>query len=374
MSPDFCSDQSYDSQISDHYPPPRITKDDICAKLVATDKVAGRKEVILLSIARPVTVGRNSALWVEAGTGGVIVSCQDVSANGVILNGHRIRRTSVILMDGDLLEIIPSKSNYPFTFRCVHLIHAPLQKHSPFDSTPTSEISSVAIGRFQVTSHTLGCGSFATVHLAIDTRAHRQVACKVLTLRNIRNKHDMEQIKKEIDILAALDHPNINHVFEVKKRGSFLYIFLEICTGSDLFAFITYNSDTYKGLCEAEAKYIMYQLLRGLKYMHDRHVSHRGLTLTSRQPENILVRFPGRYPHIQIGDFGLARPQAYERTLNVVGTPSYLPPEGIRAMDNKELGYVGMPADCWSIGVILYFMLSSVSFIPSILPFIFLCW
>lgn len=44
MAPDFCSDQSYDSQISDHYPPPRISKDDICAKLVATDKVAGRKE------------------------------------------------------------------------------------------------------------------------------------------------------------------------------------------------------------------------------------------------------------------------------------------------------------------------------------------
>lgn len=66
---------------------------------------------------------------VEAGTGGVIVSChvsnftfdttaaqsaddwaQDVSSNGISLNGHKIRRTSVIVMDGDLLEIVPSKS------------------------------------------------------------------------------------------------------------------------------------------------------------------------------------------------------------------------------------------------------------------------
>lgn len=54
------------------------------------------------------------------------------------------------------------------------------------------------------------------------------------------------------------------------------YIFLEICTGSDLFAFIAYNSEPRKGICEAEAKYIMYQLLLGLKYLHDRHVSHRG--------------------------------------------------------------------------------------------------
>lgn len=69
------------------------------------------------------------------------------------------------------------------------------------------------------------------------------------------------------------------------------YIFLEICTGSDLFAFITYNSDTYKGLCEAEAKYIMYQLLRGLKYMHDRHVSHRGQCFNSLyEEEHTLTR------------------------------------------------------------------------------------
>jgi meiosis-specific serine/threonine-protein kinase MEK1 len=84
------------------------------------------------------------------------------------------------------------------------------------------------------------------------------------------------------------------------------------------------------------------------------------LNIFFQQPENILLHFPGPYPRIQIADFGLARPRGYQETLNVCGTISYLPPEGILALDNKHLGYVGMAADCWSAGVILFIMLSCV--------------
>ena len=69
---------------------------------------------------------------------------------------------------------------------------------------------------------------------------------------------------------------------------------------------------------------------------------------------------PGPYPRVQIADFGLARDKAYQETRNVCGTVSYLPPEGVLALDKKELGYLGMPSDCWSAGVILYIMLSCV--------------
>lgn len=164
------------------------------------------------------------------------------------------------------------------------------------------------------------------------------------------------------------------------------YIILELCTGGDLFTYITTHSK--HRLCEGEAKYIMYQLLKGLKYLHDRMISHRGKVLylfsdglaelkadlkvtpcaylkllTSfchQQPENILLFSPGPYPRIQIADFGLARPKAYQETLHVCGTISYLPPEGILALEHKHLGYVGMPADCWSAGVTLFAMLTCV--------------
>ena len=81
-------------------------------------------------------------------------------------------------------------------------------------------------------------------------------------------------------------------------------------------------------------------------------------SLRITQPENILLHSPGPYPRIQIADFGLARPKSYQETLNVCGTVPYLPPEGIVALDNKLMGYVGIPADCWSAGVIMYLMLS----------------
>lgn len=84
------------------------------------------------------------------------------------------------------------------------------------------------------------------------------------------------------------------------------------------------------------------------------------MTLEDLKPENILLYSPGPYPRIVIADFGLARPNAYQETFNVCGTVSYLPPEGVLALDHKHLGYVGMPSDCWSAGVILYIMLSYV--------------
>ena len=91
---------------------------------------------------------------------------------------------------------------------------------------------------------------------------------------------------------------------------------------------------------------------------HTLPIQISGHPIDYKQPENILIHSPGPYPHVQIADFGLARPQGYQETLNVCGTVSYLPPEGILALDHKHLGYVGMSADCWSAGVILYIMLS----------------
>ncbi|OJT02724.1 Meiosis-specific serine/threonine-protein kinase mek1 [Trametes pubescens] len=282
---------------------------------------------------------------VRSSNGGTIISCHDQSTNGMLLNGHKFRKTSVLLMDGDLLELPSSQK-----FECVVLNKEPEQKVNIFDPTPPAQavVKTKRIDRYVVTSHCLGSGSFATVHLAMDTTAFKQVACKCIKRRG---SDKLDKVKKEVDILLNLTHPNINTVRAATNDNNFLYIFLELCTGGDLFSYIVSHPDSQ--LCQAEAKYIMYQLLKGLKYLHDKLISHRDL-----KPENILLHTPGPYPRIQIADFGLARPKAYQETFNVCGTVSYLPPEGILALDHKHLGYVGMPADCWSSGVIMYIMLA----------------
>ncbi|KAJ7107610.1 kinase-like protein [Mycena crocata] len=340
----------------------------ICAKLVTRNQ--GRREAVILQLNKPATIGRNpkcdyviaapfvSAVHcilsaVRSQNGGVIVSCQDLSRNGILLNGHRISKTVVILMHGDSLEVPDS-----LTFTCIHIWKDQLEKVDFFDPTPplqpTHHAKAKNVGKYLVTNQKLGSGSFATVHLALDTSrtTRRQVACKTIKKKK---GCDMSQIFKEISILNGLKHPNINRIYDTEQDDQFMFIFLQLCTGGDLFTYITAYAEKDSHLCEAEAKFIMFQLLVGLLYLHSKMISHRGM---HRFPENILLHAPGPYPRIVIADFGLARPRAYQETLNVCGTVSYLPPEGILALDQNHLKYSGMPSDCWSAGVILYIMLS----------------
>ncbi|KAG6911574.1 hypothetical protein DXG01_011877 [Tephrocybe rancida] len=289
---------------------------------------------------------------------------RDVSRNGLYLNGQHIRKASIIIMDGDLLRLPNS-----LEFTCIHIWKEPHSKMSIFDPTPPSNPAHKRIGDYIVTPQCLGSGSFATVHLALHPAKRRQVACKSI---RTKKEHDVGQVMKEVRILMTIRHPNINEIYDTEVNRNFIHIFLQLCTGGDLFTYITNHPNSRHRLCEAEAKYIMYQLLRGLEYLHNNMISHRGRSFESEQssisfydpsndlakPENILLHSPGPYPRILIADFGLARPNAYQETLNVCGTVSYLPPEGVKALDVKHLGYVGMPADCWSAGVILFIMLS----------------
>ncbi|KAG6817703.1 hypothetical protein H0H87_004494 [Tephrocybe sp. NHM501043] len=173
-----------------------VKASNICAKL--TTMRGERREAVVLSLEKPAIIGRDPSVCVRSPSGGIIVSCQDVSRNGLYLNGQHIRKTAIILMDGDLLRLPGS----------------------------------------------LGTGSFATVHLALDPVKRRQVACKSI---RTKREHDVEQVMKEL------------------------------CTGGDLFTYITNHPSSKNRLCEAEAKYVMYQLLRGLHYLHANMISHRGM-------------------------------------------------------------------------------------------------
>jgi len=84
------------------------------------------------------------------------------------------------------------------------------------------------------------------------------------------------------------------------------------------------------------------------------------------QPENILLFSPGPYPRVLIADFGLARPNSYQETFNVCGTVSYLPPEGILALDNKHLSYTGSELGKNSLFFLLIFFCSDYHLIAGV--------
>ncbi|KAH8835228.1 kinase-like protein [Flagelloscypha sp. PMI_526] len=367
---------------------PRRRDPDICAKLT-TYGPNNEREAIHLKLDEPVRIGRDpkkctyvipqdhiSGIHCEIhvvrspSEGGIIVSCQDKSRNGILWNGHRIRKSQVILSDGDVLEIPRS-----LKFTCTHIWKDPHEK-GLFGSNRS--FNERRLPNFVITSNCLGKGSFAEVWLALDIRkpVQIQVACKTITMRR---ETEHSQVKKEVKILKEFNHPNVTKIFADVRQGNMYHIFLQLCTGGDLFMYISSIAEKRSHLCEAEVKYLTYQLLLGLQYLHHNALAHRGpyrrtdlkvfyahdypnLMLTFEQPENILLFAPGTYPRLLIADFGLARPNAHEMTLNVCGTVSYLPPEGIIALDCRKLGYTGMPADCWSLGVIIYVMLTFVQF------------
>ncbi|XP_023386867.1 mitogen-activated protein kinase 4 isoform X1 [Pteropus vampyrus] len=156
-------------------------------------------------------------------------------------------------------------------------------------------------GRF-VDFQPLGFGVNGLVLSATDSRACRKVAVKKITLSDA---HSMKHALREIKIIRRLDHDNIVKVYEVLgPKGADLQ--------GELFKFsVAYIVQEYMEtdlarlleqgtLAEEHAKLFMYQLLRGLKYIHSANVLHRDL-----KPANIFISTEDLV--LKIGDFGLAR-------------------------------------------------------------------
>ncbi|KIO33807.1 hypothetical protein M407DRAFT_229683 [Tulasnella calospora MUT 4182] len=312
--------------------------------------------------AKLTTVGDSG---VKAASGGIFLSCQDVSTNGTLWNGHLIKKTAIIVADGDVLEIPQSQS---FRVRIRNKFETnicPHQADSPSTSSPRPHpsVSYQRIGTHLLSNQFLGDGSFGKVRLAIDTAGHRQLACKTISISpHAGHNATRGVVQKEIDILKGLDHLNINKITDVfyEHAKQNIHIFLELCTGGDLLQFIEERVQVGDG----ESKYIGLQLMKALNYLHSRKISHRDL-----KPENVLVHAPGAYPRIMLADFGFAKDNSFERTRSLAGTVSYVPPEALSVLFGYGMGsqapsfdarrgYEGMPFDCWSLGVCLYFMIS----------------
>ncbi|KAF8397131.1 hypothetical protein HHK36_016038 [Tetracentron sinense] len=207
------------------------------------------------------------------------------------------------------------------------------------ESGDISSSGKALFGKYEL-GRLLGCGAFAKVFHARNTRTGQSVAIKAISKQKIVKGGLMSHIKREITIMRRMRHPHIVKLFEVLATKTKIYFVMEFVKGGELFAKVA------KGrFSEDLSRRYFHQLISAVGYCHSHGVFHRDL-----KPENLLLDENG---DLKVSDFGLSaltdqiRHDGLLHTL--CGTPAYVAPEIL-----GKKGYDGAKVDIWSCGIILY--------------------
>ncbi len=200
----------------------------------------------------------------------------------------------------------------------------------------------------------LGSGTCGEVRRAIHRRTGEQRAVKIIPLggRNRAFYEASTAFQAEASILQALDHPYVVKLVDVfVSPGHAVYLVMELLHGGDLFDRIIQRGR----FTEDSSRRVMRRLLNAMFYLHEiKNVVHRDL-----KPENILCVTRDNDVDVKLTDFGLAKNVTEDGLKTFCGTPQYFAPEVLRRRHTiAGRGRYGKEADCWSLGVILYILLS----------------
>lgn len=197
-------------------------------------------------------------------------------------------------------------------------------------------------GRYEI-HELLGVGGMAYVYKAYDNIEKRWVAIKILKEELAGNSDFLRRFRNESKAIAVLSHPNIVKVYDVSFGDRIQYIVMEYIDGITLKQYIEQQGE----IKWREALYFTVQILRALQHAHEKSIIHRDI-----KPQNIMLLEDGT---IKVTDFGIARfSQAETQTMTdkAIGSVHYIAPEQARG------GYINDKADIYSVGVMLYEMLT----------------
>src|SRR5882724_6538754 len=191
----------------------------------------------------------------------------------------------------------------------------------------------------------VGRGGQGVVFRARQKSLNRTVALKVISLGQWASKAHLKRFRREAEAAASLDHPSIVPIYEVGERDGSCYFSMMFVEGGQLDEVVRRKPMSIRQAAELIAK-----VARTVHYAHEHGIVHRDI-----KPGNILLDVKGE-PHLT--DFGLARlietESAMTRTLEVLGTPSYMAPE-------QAVGNNAQPTsatDVYGLGAVLYQLLT----------------
>ena len=190
----------------------------------------------------------------------------------------------------------------------------------------------------------LGRGGMGVVYLAEDTRLRRKVAIKFLPRSISSDIENRKRFEVEAQAAAAVNHPNIAHIYAIEEAEDEIFIVMEFIDGIELKEKIKSSS-----LKVEEIKTISLQIAEGLEFAHIKEIVHRDI-----KSSNIMITNSNK---IKIMDFGLAKIKGgtdVTKTGSTLGTVAYMSPEQAKGAE------VDHQTDIWSFGVVLYEMLTGV--------------
>ncbi|XP_057694043.1 MAP/microtubule affinity-regulating kinase 4 isoform X2 [Corythoichthys intestinalis] len=196
------------------------------------------------------------------------------------------------------------------------------------------------IGNYRLLK-TIGKGNFAKVKLARHILTGREVAIKIIDKTQL-NPSSLQKLFREVRIMKTLNHPNIVQLFEVIETEKTLYLIMEYASGGEVFDYLV----AHGRMKEKEARGKFRQIVSAVHYCHQKNIVHRDL-----KAENLLL---DANSNIKIADFGFSNEfMAGSKLDTFCGSPPYAAPE---LFQGKK--YDGPEVDIWSLGVILYTLVS----------------
>lgn len=259
----------------------------------------------------------------------------DLSKVGTYLNNRLIGKNKMqILQNDDRISVGPRLQ--VFIYKCMY----------DHDTT----FLPVELKAYYEPSTVLGKGAVGEVRLAYEKLTCKMVAIKKImkgrsTASQIHQLNHPSKINTEISILSALNYPFIISMKNIVETPKEVFIVLDYMKGGEL----TNRILSHEPMTESNIKFLFYQMVLAVDYLHNRGITHRDL-----KPENVLLYSEEPETLVKVSDFGLSKVTDEDDMMRTIcGTMSYIAPEIL----NRGISEYNRQVDVWSLGVILFYML-----------------